>query len=72
MSVRRARAFTLAEVMVAMAVCATLCAVLVPAVRSASGAARTARCTSNLRQLGVAAFAYAACAEGALPAAVIS
>jgi len=71
MSVRRARAFTLAEVMVAMAVCATLCAVLVPAVRSASGAARTARCTSNLRQLGVAAFAYAACAEGALPAAVI-
>ena len=64
------RGFTLVETVVVVAVCAALAAILVPALRAASGAARTVACTSNLRQLATAAHAYAA-ANGAMPAAVL-
>jgi len=64
------RGFTLVETVVVVAVCAALAAILVPALRAASGAARTVACTSNLRQLATAAHAYAS-ANGAMPAAVL-
>ncbi len=65
------RAFTLVETVVAVAVCATLMAILLPGLRAAAGGARTAACTSNLRQLATAAHAYAASNDGAMPAAVL-
>ena len=64
------RGFTLVETVVVVAVCAALAAILVPALRAASGAARTVACTTNLRQLATAAHAYAS-ANGAMPAAVL-
>ena len=65
------RAFTLVETVVTVAVCATLMAILLPGLRAAAGGARTAACTSNLRQLATAAHAYAASNDGAMPAAVL-
>jgi prepilin-type N-terminal cleavage/methylation domain-containing protein len=67
----RPRGFTLIETVVVVAVCAALAAILLPGLRAASGAARTAACTSNLRQLATAAHSYAASFDGAMPAAVL-
>jgi len=51
-------AFTLVELLVVMAVLAILAALLLPALSQARHSAMRARCTSNLRQLGLAARLY--------------
>jgi prepilin-type N-terminal cleavage/methylation domain-containing protein len=61
------RAFTLVELLVAIAVIAILVAVLVPALSSARAGATATACASNLRQLGLALNAYLADWDGALP-----
>jgi prepilin-type N-terminal cleavage/methylation domain-containing protein/prepilin-type processing-associated H-X9-DG protein len=54
----RRRGFTLLELLVVVAIFATLFAMLMPAVTRVRRRARTSNCASNLRQLGVAAIAY--------------
>ena len=57
---RRRAAFSLVELLVAVAAMALLAAILVPALPAAKAAADGAVCRSNLRQLAAANLAYAA------------
>jgi prepilin-type N-terminal cleavage/methylation domain-containing protein/prepilin-type processing-associated H-X9-DG protein len=53
-----ARAFTLVELLVVVAVIGILAALLLPAMTGVKHAAKQVRCISNLRQLGLAAQMY--------------
>jgi prepilin-type N-terminal cleavage/methylation domain-containing protein/prepilin-type processing-associated H-X9-DG protein len=62
----RARAFTLVELLVVVAIIAVVISLLIPAVHSIHGAGRTVKCLANLRSLQVASMAYATDHRGAL------
>jgi len=61
------RAFTLIEVMVVVAVTATLISILLPALAGAREAGRAAACLSNLRQINTCLQAYAGDFKGQAP-----
>lgn len=64
---QRVRGFTLIELLVVISVIAILTSLLIPAITLARGAARSAGCASNLRQLGIALQLYADDWEDRLP-----
>jgi prepilin-type N-terminal cleavage/methylation domain-containing protein/prepilin-type processing-associated H-X9-DG protein len=61
------RGFTLVEMLVVIAIIATLVALLMPAVQAAREGARRTQCANKLRQLGVALGRYASTAESFPP-----
>lgn len=60
-------AFTLIELLVTIAIIAILAAIIVPAVGRAGFRSKVARCTNNMRQLGIACANYASEAQNVLP-----
>jgi prepilin-type N-terminal cleavage/methylation domain-containing protein/prepilin-type processing-associated H-X9-DG protein len=60
-------AFTLIELLVVIAIIAILGALLLPVLNRAKEAGRAAVCGGNMRQLGIAAAAYALDNKGVLP-----
>jgi len=61
------RAFTLVELLTAIAILALLVALLLPSLAAARGQAEVAGCLANLRQLGIAIHAYAQAQAGRIP-----
>lgn len=64
---RRACAFTLVELLVAIGILAVLLSILIPSIRRARRASETAACLNNQRQIMGASLAYAADYRSALP-----
>ena len=63
----RSRGFTLVELLVVIGIIALLISILMPALSRAREAARRTVCASNLRQIGVAARAFANGHKGRFP-----
>lgn len=63
----RARAFTLIEMLVVIAIIAMLVGMLIPALKSARDSARSLVCTSNLRTLAITTHQFAQDHNGHLP-----
>jgi len=57
-SLRKLSGFTLIELLVVISIIAVLAAMLMPALSAAREEARKARCTSNLRQVGMGLSMY--------------
>jgi prepilin-type N-terminal cleavage/methylation domain-containing protein/prepilin-type processing-associated H-X9-DG protein len=67
MDSKRNRGFTLVELLVVIGIIAILIGVLLPALARARGAANSAACMSNLRQIGQALQMYVNSNKGSLP-----
>jgi prepilin-type N-terminal cleavage/methylation domain-containing protein/prepilin-type processing-associated H-X9-DG protein len=63
----RRRGFTLVELLVVVAIIATLIGLLLPAVQSVRAAARRTQCASNLRQVALGILIYADAHRGRFP-----
>ena len=63
---RRLAAFTLIELLVVISIIALLIGLLLPALGAARDAARSVACLSNLKQVGLGAFAYTVDYRGTL------
>lgn len=62
-----ARAFTLVEVLVVLAILSVLAALVIPMINRAMVSAKSSACASNMRQIGVAMMTYASDYGGELP-----
>jgi prepilin-type N-terminal cleavage/methylation domain-containing protein len=60
-------AFTLIELLLVISIIGILAALVLPTIYRAEASARAIKCLSNLKQLGVATFAYTADHNGNLP-----